>query len=244
MKALRDATSGGEPSENPLANLLGGILGGATGDEDGEADPVSGIAKQWGITPDIAQAVMALVAGQLASRQAGGGDKAKSASLDELLEQVRGGQAVDESALKASGLPQNLAKSTGLDLSEAIRVLQKLLPSLAALLGLPGAKPAHKPKPKPRPAAKPKPASKPKPKPSAASRPKPSASAARPVAKPKPKPSSSSRQKPSTSAAKPAAKPRRRSDKSGAKGSELENLTENALSPSRNSFLNHKARFA
>ena len=156
-----------------------------------EADPVSGIADQAGITPDIAQAVMALVAGQLASRQAGEGDKAKSAGLDELLEQVRGGQAVDETALKASGLPQNLAKSTGLDLSEAIRVLQKLLPSLAALLGLPGAKPAHKPKPKPkpRPAAKPKPASKPKPKPSAASRPKPSASAAKPAAKPKPKPS-------------------------------------------------------
>ena len=160
LKALRDATSGGEPSENPLANLLGGILGGATGEEDAEADPVSGIADQAGITPDIAQAVMALVAGQLASRQAGGGDKAKSAGLDELLEQARGGQEVDETALKASGLPQNLAKSTGLDLSEAIRVLQKLLPSLAALLGLPGAKPAHKPKPKPkpRPAAKPKPA--------------------------------------------------------------------------------------
>ena len=137
----------------------------ATGEEDAEADPVSGIAEQSGITPDIAQAVMALIAGQLASRQAGGGDEAKSAGLDELLEQARGGQAVDETALKASGLPQNLAKSTGLELSEAIRVLQKLLPSLAALLGLPGAKPAHKPKPKPkpRPAAKPKPATKPKP---------------------------------------------------------------------------------
>jgi hypothetical protein len=160
---------------------------------------------------------MALVAGQLASRQAGGGDKTKSAGLDELLEQVRGGQAVDETALKASGLPQNLAKSTGLDLSEAIRVLQKLLPSLAALLGLPGAKPAHKPKPKPRPrpAAKPKPASKPKPKPSAGSRPRPSASAAKPAAKPKPKPSAAARPKPSTSAVKPKPKPRRKSDETG-----------------------------
>ena len=230
MKALRDATNGGQPSENPLANLLGGLLGGATGEEDGEADPVSGIAEQSGITPDIAQAVMALVAGQLASRQAGEGGKAKSAGLDELLEQVRGGQVVDETALKASGLPQNLAKSTGLDLSEAIRVLQKLLPSLAALLGLPGAKPTHKPKPKPkpRPAAKPKPASKPKPKPNATSRPRPSASAAKPAAKPKPKPSTASRPKPSTSAAKPKPKPRRRSDKSGAEGSELENLLDNA----------------
>ena len=49
-------------------------------------------------------------------------------------------------ALKASGLPQNLAKSTGLDLSEAVRVLQKRLPSLAVLLGLPGAIPAQKPR--------------------------------------------------------------------------------------------------
>ena len=155
--------------------------------------------------------------------------RTKSASLDELLEQVQGGQEVDETTLKASGLPQNLAKSTGLDLSEAIRVLQKLLPSLAALLGLSGAKPAHKPKPKPkpRPTAKPKPAA--KPKPSTASRPKPSANAAKPAAKPKPKPSSSSRPKPSTSAAKPKPKPRRRkSDKSGAEGSELENLLDNA----------------
>jgi len=234
LKALHDTSGAGQSPENPLANLLGGILGGEAG---GEADPISGVADQTGITPDIAQAVMALVAGQLASRQASGGDKAKSAGLDELLEQVRGGQAVNDTALKASGLPQNLAKSTGLDLSEAIRVLQKLLPSLAALLGLPDAKPAHKPKPKPkpRPAAKPKPAS--KPKPNATSRPKPSTSAAKPTAKPKPKPSSSSRPKPSTSAAKPAAKPsakpaakprRRKSEKSGAEGSELENLLDNA----------------
>ena len=72
LKALRDATSGGRTSESPLAGLLGGILGGATGEEDAEADSVSGIAEQSGITPDVAQAVMALVAGQLASRQAGG----------------------------------------------------------------------------------------------------------------------------------------------------------------------------
>jgi hypothetical protein len=225
LKALRDATSGGRPSESPLANLLGGILGGETGEKDGATDSVSGVAEQAGITPDIAQAVMALVAGQLASRQAGGADKTKSAGLDELLEQVRGGQAVDETALKASGLPQNLAKSTGLDLSEAIRVMQKLLPSLAALLGLPGSKPVHKPKPKPkpRPAAKPKPAS--KPKPSAASRPKPSTSTSKPAAKPKPKPSSSSRPKPSTSAAKPR---RRKSDGGDPGGSDIGGLLEHA----------------
>jgi len=233
LKALRDATSGGQPSENPFANLLGGMLGGATGEEGGEADPLSGIAEQSNITPDIAQAVMALIAGQLTSKPAGGRNDARSAGLDELLEQARGGQAVDETALKASGLPQNLVKSTGLDLSEAIRVLQKLLPSLAALLGLPGAKPAQKPKPKPRPAAKPRPTTKPKPatkpKPSAASRPKPSTSAAKPAAKPKPKPSTASRPKPSAGTAKPTPKPRRRkSEKSGSDGSDLENLMDNA----------------
>jgi hypothetical protein len=105
LKALRDATGGGQPSENPFANLLGGLLGGTTGEEGGEADPVSGVADQAGITPDIAQAVMALIAGQLASKPAGGRNDAKSAGLDELLEQARGGQAVDETALKASGLP-------------------------------------------------------------------------------------------------------------------------------------------
>jgi len=205
LKALHDTSGAGQSPENPLANLLGGILGGEAG---GEADPISGVADQTGITPDIAQAVMALVAGQLASRQASGGDKAKSAGLDELLEQVRGGQAVNETALKASGLPQNLAKSTGLDLSEAIRVLQKLLPSLAALLGLPGAKPAHKPKPKPRPAAKPRPTT--KPKPNGASRPKPSTSATKP-------------------AAKPATKPRRRkSDGGGSGGPDIGDLLEHA----------------
>jgi hypothetical protein len=218
LKTLRDVSSAGQPLENPLANLLDGILGGAVREEDAGTDASGGIDAQAGITPDIAQAVMALVAGQRTSKGASGKDEAKSGVLDELLEQARGGEAVDETALRASGLPQNLAKSTGLDLSEAIRVLQKLLPSLAAMLGIPGSKPSEKPKskPKPRSAAKPRPATKP-----------------RAVTKPKPKRSTASRPKPSTSAAKPAARPattrrRRKPDKGDAGGPDLKDLLEHA----------------
>jgi hypothetical protein len=204
------AAAGGDPLGGMLAALLGSGSGGGAGD-------VSGLAEEAQVTPAIVQAVVALLIGQMGKQ---GTTKSGGTDLSALLDQARSGAEIDEVALKSSGLPQELTKTTGLELSSALRVLQKLLPALAKLLNLPGLKPAAKPKPKPKPAAKPKPSSsasaaKPKPKPatSTAAKPKPKPATA---AAAKPKPTGSTKPKPASSAKpKPAgaAKPRpRKSD--------------------------------
>jgi len=207
----------GEQDDAPLGNLLARLLGGQTGSSDplggalaallgggsgGGGNDVGGLAAEAQVTPAIVRAVVALLVGQMAGQ---GTTKSGGADLAALLDQARSGAELDEVALKSSGLPEELTKTTGLDLSSALRVLQKLLPALAKLLNLPGSKPAAKPKPKPKPTAKPKPsagtsAAKPKPKPTtAAAKPKPKPKpATATTAKPKPKPANSSKPKPAT----------------------------------------------
>jgi hypothetical protein len=201
----------------PLAGLLAALLGGGSG---GGGNDLSGLAEEAQVTPAIVQAVVALLIGQMGKP---GATKAGGADLAALLDQASSGAEVDEAALKSSGLPLELAKTTGLDLAAALRVLQKLLPSLAGLLNLPGLKPAAKPKPKPKPAAKPRPSTaataKPKPAAATATKPKPKpkpAAATTTKPKPKPKPAAATTTKPkptSSGKPKPAAKPRpRKSD--------------------------------
>jgi len=199
---------------DPLGGLLSGLLGGGAQQPGAGADEMAGFAAQASVTPAVLQAVVALLAGRLTGQ---GATQADSAGLSALLTQAQSGEEVDEAALRSSGLPQELTKTTGLDLVSAIRVLQKLLPSLAGLLNLPGLRPAAKPKPKPEPAAKP--SVRPKPKPAAAAKPKPKpASTASAKPKPKPAASTTAKPKPATStASKPktagSAKPRpRKSD--------------------------------
>jgi hypothetical protein len=186
--------TGGDPLDGALAALLGGGSGGGGND-------VAGLAEEAQVMPAIVQAVVALLIGQMGKP---GTTKSGGADLAALLDQARSSAELDEVALKSSGLPQELMKTTGLDLAAALRALQKLLPALAGLLNLPGLKPAAKPKPKP--------AAKPKPKPAA--KPKPSASTS--SAKPKPKPTTSTATKPKPTGSakpKPATKPRpRKSD--------------------------------
>lgn len=187
-------TQGGEgqpPSGGDLlGGLLGTLLGGGAQTPVGGAGDVTSLAEQTQVTPAIVQAVVALLIGQMGksgTAQSGGAD------LGALLDQASRGEDVDEAALKSSGLPQELMKTTGLDLAAALRALQKLLPALAGLFNLPALKPVAKPNPKP--AAKPKPTAKPsaKPKPTSAS-----------SSRPKPKPASSAKPKPSTAtSAKP-----------------------------------------
>ncbi|MCX7671794.1 MAG: hypothetical protein N2439_17210 [Anaerolineae bacterium] len=215
------AGAGGKESATgeaaPFAGLLASLLGGGSG---GGTNDVAGLAEQAQVTPAVVQAVLALLAGQLARQ---GAQREAGVDLSALLAQAGAGAELDEATLKASGLPQELTKTAGLDLSAAIKVLQKLLPALAKFLNLPGLQPAGKPKPKPSSAAKPKPtASTSKPKPSSATaKPKPTASTSKPrpsaaaaqsqpaTGADKPKPASStSKPKPSSGAAakpKPAA---------------------------------------
>ncbi len=174
------------------SDLLGGMLaalrGGGSG---GGANDVAGLAEQAQVTPTVVHAVLALLASQLAGQ---GTARAAGVDLNALMAQAGAGAELDEATLKASGLPQELTRATGLDLSAAIKALQRLLPLLAGIFKLPGLRPAAKPKPS---AATSSSAAKPKPT-SSTARPKPAASAG------KPKPTSG------TSKPKPTTKPRPR----------------------------------
>lgn len=208
MDDLMSLLGGGQnkinPNDNPLDHLFATLLGGIGRQEGGSpaellstllaGEPVAGLAEQAQVTPTVVQAALALLAGHLAGE---GASKEAGVDLNALLAQASRREEPDASALKASGLPQELMKTTGLDLSAAIKALQKLLPLLGGLLNLPGLKPSAAAKPKPKPAA----ASKPKPA-SATSKPKPSSAASKP--KPKPKPASTtSKPKPTSTASKP-----------------------------------------
>ncbi len=224
LNALQEMSEG-RGAGKPLASLLGGVLGGE--DEGDAADPGSGvaafggIAESGGVTPDVIRSVLALLTGQPA---AGAADKRSPAALDgleEILKPARGALEVDEVALRASDLPKTLAAGAGLGLEQAIRLLQQVLPSLAALLGVPAAKPAQQRSRKPRSAAAVKRAKKTRAGAGAgsASRSKPSTGAAKSragsAAKTKPKAGAAPRRKPATGPAKPPAKSRRPSKKVG-----------------------------
>lgn len=217
QSVLAGLLGGQAGSSDPLGGVLAALLGGGSG---GGGNDVTGLAEDAQVTPAIVQAVVALLIGQMGKQET---TKSGGSDLAALLNQAGSGAEIDEVALKSSGLPQELTKTTGLDLTAAIRILQKLLPSLAGLLNLPGLKPAAKPKPatKPKPAssAKPKPASTAKPKPASAAKPKPATStAAKPKPKPKPATSTAAKPKPKPASSpkpKPATKPRPRRNDGG-----------------------------
>ncbi len=218
LSGLAGSLAGQQPAagENPLAGLLAALAGA----QKPAAETVSDLAAEAQVSPAVVQAVIALLVGQLAGQQP---TKTGSIDLNDLLTPADSSGEVDEVALRASGLPQALVGTAGLDLASAIRVLQKLLPALASLLGLPGAKPATS-STRPKPAtstAKPKPAAATAKPTASTAKPKPATSTARPkpatsTAKPKPtaatgKPSASTtRPKPAASTAKPTTRPRPR----------------------------------
>ncbi|MGC8781322.1 MAG: hypothetical protein ACP5UQ_10690 [Anaerolineae bacterium] len=193
-RLLGEAGGGQVGGSDTLGGMLATLLGGGSG---GGGNDVAGLAEQAQVTPAVVQAVLALLAGRLAGQAARG---EAAVDLNALLAQASAGATPDEATLKASGLPQELTKTTGLDLGAAIKALQRLLPLLAGLFNLPGLKPATKPKPQAAssPAAKPKPAS-------STARPKPASSSTRPsgsTAKPKPS-GSTARPRPASSTGKP-----------------------------------------
>ncbi len=245
MDEQHRASSGDhDESQATKGSFLGDILGGLLGDvlsPQGEAEGDAGLAAhQAGVSPVIAQAVLALVAGRLAqSGPAGRTPEGQGADLHALLDQARQGQEIDQSALRATGLPQELSAKAGLDIGDALKILQKLLPWLAklqipGLLAAQGKPQAHPAKPKPSSsssshAAKPKPS---RPKPASSAKPSHSATANKPK---RPKNSSSSRPSSSTArpnsskeTTKPSASNRRKKPGGGSSRSSTEDLPENA----------------
>lgn len=122
-----------EPADaNPLTALLGrgglnvgdlleGLLGGA----GGRAEAATGAAEQAGLSPAILQAALALVLGRL--RGSGASGTGGGLDLSALLGGTDQAAEVDEAALAATGLPQELAAKTGIDLGDALKALQSVL---------------------------------------------------------------------------------------------------------------------
>jgi hypothetical protein len=209
-----DASSG-EPGGLDLGSLGERLVGGGP--------DVNGLAAQSGVPPSVMEAALPLLVGALvqgkqqraavldlaatrateidlgptrATISATGG-ASHPLPLAELVGRVLSGKPIDRQFLDSTGLPQELARRTGLDHSGALLAIQKVLKALHAGPGATGVD--HKPQPSA--GTKPKPsASGVKPKPSTAgTKPKPGTAGS----KPKPKPTSSA-SKPTGGTAKPS----------------------------------------
>lgn len=199
--ALGEGGTQGSGSEGlaGLGGLLGGLLGqGAP--EGGPADQPAlddaGLVESAGISPSIAQAAMALVMGSLL--RGGSAEGSAGGGLTGLLGQL-GDKPLDQEAVKATGLPQQLSSSTGLDLPKAVQTVQQILEMLRKVtkpLGSAGASTtapkkrrrrsdSSAPKPKAKSKAKPKAATKPNAKAKPKAKPKKTTSSTRPKTKPK-----------------------------------------------------------
>jgi hypothetical protein len=186
----------GSPDVSGLGGLLAGLVGQGTPEAEPAAQPgpdAAGLAEGMGISPSVAQAALALVMGSLL--RSGSDEESKGSDLVGLLGKA-GDQLLDEEAVRATGLPEQLSRNTGLDLPKAIQAVQQLLEMLRKAtkpLGSAGAKPsagttaARKKRKKASGSTRPK------------AKPKKTSSSTRPKAKPK---------KPST-AARPKRKPAR-----------------------------------
>lgn len=108
----------GGDAEGGIAGLLGGLMG----DPDGEnpiADTVTNLlADRLGLSPDIARTVVSFV---LEKVTGGNAPNAKGFDLQNLMGNL------DVSSLQQSGLAQELADKTGLNLDTAADSLQKVV---------------------------------------------------------------------------------------------------------------------
>ncbi len=124
-------TPGQEPETEPanldLGQLLGGLLGGPMHDQD---EGTGALAAGSGISPALLQAALPLVLGALA-RGAGRIGSGEPSEADRgtagLAARLQGDDPIDADYLQATGLPQQLAGQTGIDLAGAIAIIQRIL---------------------------------------------------------------------------------------------------------------------
>ena len=104
LAALAGSIGMGQPSAGGdlLGGLFSALLGGGADQPGGDA--VTGLAEQMQLGPAVVQAVVALLARQLAGQ---GTSKAGGPDLAALLAQASSGEEVDEAALRARGDPGN-----------------------------------------------------------------------------------------------------------------------------------------
>ena len=126
---------GGGAQEGGLGDIINGFLGG--GGAEAGANPmlepiVNGLAQKIGLPPDVAQMVVTFVLNKLMSDRLGGaapaagfGGPESGQGLD--LAGLLGGQGLDASSLRDSGISQALAEQTGLCPYTAANTLPQVL---------------------------------------------------------------------------------------------------------------------
>lgn len=143
-----------------IGDILGGILGGGSSMSSNTflGPIVENLAKQLGLPPAIAQMVVSFVLSKilgsaasrattpsqitrpsqaLPSQRPAQPQAQQGLDLDDLLEQMSAGQALDTGYLSRTGMTQELAAQTGMDTETAAMSLQQALQMLGGALGTP-----------------------------------------------------------------------------------------------------------
>lgn len=125
-----------------IGDILGAVLGGGStgiGTSPLLAPIANLLSNKLGLPPAIAQAVVAFV---LAKVMSGGGATAgrtgvveEGPGMQDLLQQAASGQRLNKRTLAATGLPEELAQHTGLDVDTATQSLQQALTLLGPAVG-------------------------------------------------------------------------------------------------------------
>ncbi len=126
---------GASQAEVGIGDILGAVLGGG-GTGIGASPLLAPIAnllsEKLGLPPALAQAVVAFVLAKLFTGGSAGtaarmGMVQQGPGMQELLAQASSGQHLDQHTLAATGLPEELAQHTGMDVDTAAASLQQAL---------------------------------------------------------------------------------------------------------------------
>jgi hypothetical protein len=147
---LGSLLGGGAPQGSGGAGGLAGAQAGGAGSLSGNAilgPIVDGLAQKMGLPPALAEMVVGFVLSRLLGGQAGatgatsqgnrlGMDGGQGDSeLGGIIQRLDSGQGLDSRYLHSTGLPQQLAEQTGLDLHTATGSLQHVFEMLAGGMG-------------------------------------------------------------------------------------------------------------
>lgn len=147
------AAGTGQPptsSAGGFSDVLGAIMGGGSPAMESDAvlaPIVTSLAEKLGLPPQVAQAVVAFVIGKLVGRRLqpgmesgpaptrSGAAQFQATSLEDVVQRMNSGQRVTKTAIRDTGLADELAEQTGLDRATAEASLQEVLNALGGQLG-------------------------------------------------------------------------------------------------------------